>query len=268
MRTRFTNIEAVLCAWRILIDRRYRTRSRGTFHSSCIVPDDGSSPASQQLASEVKQCVNTSRASLRSAQWLSRRWVTGFRCHDVSSSGVKRFIRNVGTPSSSDIVLCTRRRESSFVSSLSQGTVMHFCAVQFGQPCRDTSSCLCFTVAAPFGRDCCNLGRLRGKWMWLIVTSCDSGLPLGLRCEVPRMAVCLPQSMWRSDGMTGGHPLPFPFLCWHAGRSREKLRIACQDRMSWVAIWPLECWLLLTHENSCDLDSLGTGDGRLSAVHY
>jgi len=59
-----------------------------------------------------------------------------------------------------------------------------------------------------------------------------------------------------------------PLLCWHAGRNREKLQIACQDRMSWVAIWPLECWLLLTHENSCDLDSLGTGDGRLSAVHY
>jgi hypothetical protein len=70
---------------------------------------------------------------------------------------------------------------------------MHFWAVQFGHPCRDTSSCLCFIVAAPFVRDCCNLGTLR--WMWPIVTSCDSGLSLGLRCEVPRMAVCLPQSM-------------------------------------------------------------------------
>jgi hypothetical protein len=65
---------------------------------------------------------------------------------------------------------------------------MHFWAVQFGHPCRDISSCLCFTVAAPFGRDCCNHRTLRGKWMWPIVTSCDSGLQLGLRCEVPRMA--------------------------------------------------------------------------------
>ena len=45
-----------------------------------------------------------------------------------------------------------------FVSRLSQGTVMHFWAVQFGHPCRDTSSCLCFILTAPFSRDYYNLG--------------------------------------------------------------------------------------------------------------
>lgn len=57
-------------------------------------------------------------------------------------------------------------------------------------------------------------------------------------------------------------------LCWHAGRNREKLQIACQDRMSWGAVWTREHWLVLAHENICDFDSLGTGDGRLSAVRY
>jgi hypothetical protein len=94
-----------------------------------------------------------------------------------------------------------------------QSIARHFWAVQFGHPCRDTSNCLCFTAAASCGSDCWNLWTLRGKWMWPFVTSCDSGLSFGLRCEVPRMAGCLPQSMWHSYGMTGGHPLPFPLLC-------------------------------------------------------
>jgi len=100
--------------------------------------------------------------------------------------------------------------------------------------------------------------------MWPIVTSCETAdcrWGCGARC----LAACLPQSTWHSGGMTG-HSMPFPLLCWRAGRNREKLRIACQDRKSWVAIWPRE--LVLTHENSCDLDSLGTGHGSLSAVHY
>jgi len=193
------------------------------------------------LMIEVAQLRNSRRRKSSSVWTRPERYygvpsdcgVAGWPVFDVISSGVKRFVRNIGTPSFSDTVLCTRRPESSFVCLfpvVRQEQCCIFWAVHFGHPCRDTSCCLCFTVAAPFGRDCSNLGRLRGKWMWPIVTSCGGGLSLGLRCEVPRMAGCLPQSMWRSDGMTGEHPLPFPLLCWRAGRSREKLRIACQGR--------------------------------------
>lgn len=59
-----------------------------------------------------------------------------------------------------------------------------------------------------------------------------------------------------------------PLLCWHAGRNKEKLQVTCQDRMSWASIWTREHWLMFAHENSCDFDSLGTGNGRLSVVHY
>jgi hypothetical protein len=127
------------------------------------------------------------------------------------------------------------------------------------------------TVFACFGRNCCNFWRLRGSGMWPTVTSCDSGMSAVTCLEC--LSACLPASERVSGKERWQVDTRCRFSCCvdmlGAGGETEK---NCESRIMLeclrAAFLTRECWLLLAHENSCDIDSLRAGDGLLSAVRY